>query len=173
LKDGSQADLTHATCSAFVEGNDSQLWALEKSSRTVEEIIHILGDWNESLRSRLCHSHSVATHCFVLPHDLRKSIWEGTGLRTQPVRPQLSSQDHFVTKVKDAVGSWARNDLKLDGYGVLFGIVYGQAQLGPGAYNWYLTPDLESLVFFDPQTGMEYTAITLEKRGFEPSFVIF
>lgn len=59
------------------------------------------------------------------------------------------------------------------GYGLLFGLLYGQAEQGPTAYNWYLSQDLESLVFFDPQTGTEYMPPTLKKRGFRPSFIVF
>ena len=59
------------------------------------------------------------------------------------------------------------------GYAILFGIVYGKADKGPNAYNWYLTPDMEALVFFDAQTGLEYTTATLKRRGFKPSFAVF
>jgi len=164
---------TPSTCSTFVEGHNEQLWALEKGSRTVQEIIRILGDWNEALLTRLSHPHSLETHCVLLPDDMRKSVWEGSGLRTQLVRPQVFDQDQFVIKAKEAVISTFRDQMKSNGYGVLFGIVYGQAKRGPNAYNWYLTSDLEHLVFFDPQNGMEYTTTTLDKRGFKPSFVLF
>lgn len=63
--------------------------------------------------------------------------------------------------------------LLLQGYYVLFGIVFGQAQKGPKAYNWYLSPDMQALVFFDAQTSKEYTTSGLEHFGFEPSFVMF
>ena len=59
------------------------------------------------------------------------------------------------------------------GYAVLFGIIFGKGDKGPNAYNWYLSPDMQSLVFFDAQTGREFTTPALEEAGFTPSFGIF
>lgn len=40
--------------------------------------------------------------------------------------------------------------------------MYGEAQNGPRAYNWYLSQDMGSLVFFDPQSGREYGPAALD-----------
>lgn len=61
----------------------------------------------------------------------------------------------------------------LQDYALLFGMIYGTAEQGPTAYNWYLTQDLEALVFFDAKSGTEYTTAGLEKKGFKPSFATF
>ncbi|KAG8902660.1 hypothetical protein FRC01_009518, partial [Tulasnella sp. 417] len=59
------------------------------------------------------------------------------------------------------------------GYSILFGIIYGEARKGPKAYNWYLSPDMCSLVFFDAQSGKEYGPAALDGFGFEPTFATF
>ncbi|KAG8986038.1 hypothetical protein FRB90_004252, partial [Tulasnella sp. 427] len=81
--------------------------------------------------------------------------------------------DDFVIKAKDAVNTWARDNLQIHGYSVLFGIIFGGAKIGPKAYNWYLSADMRSLVLFDPQTGAEYTPTVLVEFGFEPTFAMF
>lgn len=60
----------------------------------------------------------------------------------------------------------------MQGYSVIFGIVFGEARKGPKAYNWYLSPDMRSLVFFNAQTGKEYTPVALDDFGFEPRFAM-
>lgn len=52
-------------------------------------------------------------------------------------------------------------------------MMFGETRRGTRAYNWYLTPDMYSLVFFDAQTGQEYSPAALEVFGFEPMFVTF
>lgn len=129
-----------------------------------------------------------------LPGTHYRSIWERTNLQLQPVRRHLSDYDLFVIKSKDEVQTWARDTFPAEvgfpmvnqlaptmrstqspqilGFGVLFGIVYGEAKKGPKAYNWYLMTDMCSLVFFDPQTGKEYSAAALNAFGFEPTFAM-
>lgn len=51
---------------------------------------------------------------FVLPFELRKTIWEGTKLQRQTVRKHVFDYDDFVIKAKDAVSSWARDRLRVD-----------------------------------------------------------
>jgi len=173
LDRGSPDDGTWATCSAFIDGKDSQLWDLEKVTRSGEEIISVLGDWNEPLLSRLCQPYSLEAQYLVIPEELRRQIWDRAGLRLQPLRKHIFDHDDFVVKAKEAVTTWARDNFKVDGYSVLFGLVYGQATKGSKAYNWYLTPDMHSLVFFDAQTGKEHTTAALAAKGFQPSFAVF
>lgn len=52
-------------------------------------------------------------------------------------------------------------------------MIYGETRKGPRAYNWYLSPDLFSLVFFDVQSGQEYGPAALDSFGFEPTFALF
>lgn len=86
--------------------------------------------------------------------------------------PYLFDYDLFLIKTKDKVHSWARDlfPVEIRGFGVLFGIVYGEAKKELKAYNWYLTDDMFSLIFFDPVTGREYSAEALNGSGFEPIF---
>ncbi|KAG8906950.1 hypothetical protein FRC01_007859 [Tulasnella sp. 417] len=112
---------------------------------------------------------------FVLSHELRQSIWEKTNLRTQKLHQNMFDYDDLVVKAKEAVRAWARDKFPnaTRGYSVLFGIVYGGAKKGPKAYNWYLTSDMSALVFFDAQTGREYTPAAIDGFGFEPTFMTF
>jgi len=173
LSHSSTSEGTPAVCSSFREGNDARLWELELVSRTADEILNVLGKWDEPLLSRLCLSHDGNAQYFVLPDVLRNSIWENTGLRRQPLRRHIFDYEDFVIQAKGAATTWARDNSKIDGFSLLFGIVYGNARKGPKAYNWYLSRDMHSVVFFDAQTGREYTAPALEEAGFKPSFGIF
>jgi len=39
---------------------------------------------------------------------------------------------------------------------ILFGVMFGRDANGDAhAYNWYLAPNLNAILFFDPQNGME------------------
>lgn len=111
----------------------------------------------------------------MLPHELRQSIWNDTKLPEQPVRQGVFDYNVFVIKSQDAVSSWARDTYpaQVQGASVLFGIIYGEARKGPKAYNWYLSRDMRSLVFFDAQIGEEYSPAALDEFGFEPTFVTF
>lgn len=51
---------------------------------------------------------------FILPSDLRESIWQGTILLRQPIRTHLFDYDNFVIQSKDAVTLWARDRLQAD-----------------------------------------------------------
>lgn len=62
---------------------------------------------------------------------------------------------------------------QVQGVSVLFGIIYGEPKKGPKAYNWYLTADMCSLVFFDAQIGQEYSPAALDGLDFKPTFVTF
>lgn len=57
-------------------------------------------------------SHSI--RYFVLPSELRRSIWAGTKLQSQKIRKHVFDYDDFVIRAKDAVGSWARDRLRVD-----------------------------------------------------------
>lgn len=173
IADGKPDNGTLVVCSPVANDNDHQLWELERVSRTSQEVKNIIRSWKPELLSRLVQPYGDDVEYFVLPHKLRNTIWEGTKLLRQSVRKGTFDYDDFVIKVKDAVNTWARDRLRSDGLSVLFGIIYGEARRGPKAYNWYLSHDLRSLVFFDAQTNREYTAGGLDDFGFEPTFAIF
>ncbi|KAG8941219.1 hypothetical protein FRC04_004671 [Tulasnella sp. 424] len=139
---------TIVACSTKIDGGDHQLWIIELP----------YGDDAEY---------------FVLPSELRRTIWDGTNLQSQKIRRHVFDYDDFVIKAKEAVGSWARGRLRDDEYSVLFGVVYGNARRGPKAYNWYLSNDLHDLVFLDSQTGREFTPAAMNAFGFEPTMAIF
>ncbi|KIO23019.1 carbohydrate-binding module family 13 protein [Tulasnella calospora MUT 4182] len=155
------------------EENEGQVWDLERVSRTTQEIRTILCEWRPHILSRLFQPYPDDAQYFLLPHELRKAIWEREGLHQHGSVQYAFDYDDFVTKAKAAANSWARYRFRVGGYSALFGVVYGEAKKGPRAYNWYLAPDMRSLVFFDAQTGKEYTQTTLEEFEFEPTFATF
>lgn len=159
-------------CSAAAEEFEGQLWDLERASRTTHEIKALVGAWKLDLLTQLFQPHGDNAEYLVLPSKLRETIWSEAKLLDQPICKNTFDYDSFVIKARDAVNTWARDRFRIHGYSVLFGIVFGKARKGPKAYNWYLSPDLKSLVFFDAQTGKEYTPAALDDFGFEPKFAM-
>lgn len=151
---------------------DHQLWGLERVSRTHQEIQALIRSWKSELPGHLVHPFADDVQYLILPNKLRATIYDATRLLHQPVRKGTFDHGDFALKVKDAVKTWARDRFRIDGYSVLFGIIYGNAPKGPNVYNWYLSPDTWSLVFFDPQSGKEYTASALDASGFKPTFAV-
>ncbi|KIO17421.1 hypothetical protein M407DRAFT_32914 [Tulasnella calospora MUT 4182] len=151
-------------CSNASQERDSQLWSLDRVSRTSLEIKEVMGKWKPDLLNRLFQPYGdndefyFESRYIVLPYELRKPIWNETGLLDQAICRNTFDYDDFVIKAKDAMNSWARDNFRTYGYSILFGIIFGEAKKGPKAYNWYLSYDMGSLVFFDPQTGIEYTS---------------
>ncbi|KIO23020.1 carbohydrate-binding module family 13 protein [Tulasnella calospora MUT 4182] len=172
LEGGNTSNGTYANCSSWT-GGDHQLWALERVSRTTQEIKAVLASWKSGLLDRLFQPYGDDADYFVLPYELRKSIWEGTALQRQNVRKHVFDYDNFVIKAKDAVISWGRDRLLVDEFSILFGVVYGNARTGPKAYNWYLSSGMHDLMFFDAQTGQEFTSAAVDAIQFEPTFATF
>ncbi|KAG8992788.1 hypothetical protein FRB90_000899 [Tulasnella sp. 427] len=156
-----------------VDNAGHQLWSVERVSRSSGEIKAALALWKPDILHHLFQPYGDDAQYFVLPYELRKTIWEGTKLQRQAVRKHVFDYDNFVIKSKDAVSTWARDRLRLDNFAVLFGVVYGNAKKGAKAYNWYLSNDMHDLAFFDAQTGREYTPAALNAFGFEPTFATF
>lgn len=164
-----------AICSGATEERDYQIWDLERVSRSCLEIKAIIGQWKPELLHRLLQTYGDDAEYFVLSHELRQAIWEETNLRKQKVHQHMFDYDDFVVKAREAVRAWTRDRYTnaTRGYSVLFGILYGGGNKGPKAYNWYLTSDMAALVFFDAQTGREYTPAAIDGLGFKPSFITF
>ncbi|KAG8902122.1 hypothetical protein FRC00_001563 [Tulasnella sp. 408] len=139
-----------ATCSRWV-GGDHQLWDLERVSGRTAEIKAIIESWKPNLLSRVIQPHADNND------QLRNVIWNDTKLMRQSVRKSSYDYDSFVIRTKDAVNAWARDTMRIE------------ARRGPKAYNWYLSPDMQSLMFFDAQTGKEYTAAGIVRFGVLPN----
>lgn len=172
---GNSENGTKTTCSNAALKMDHQLWILDRVSRSGQEIRSIIERWKPGLLSpRLFLPHGETAEYLGLPAIHCRSLWEKTNLQRQPIQPLFFDYDLFVVKSKDAVHSWAKNTFPAEtrGFSILFGSIYGDAKKGPKAYNWYLTSDMCSLVFFDPQTGKEYSAAALDELGFEPSLAM-
>lgn len=175
LPKGNPTNGTHVTCTEASEDRDHQIWDLERVSRSSVEVKAIIERWKPELLPRILQPYEDAAEYFVLERELRKSIWEKTNLRQQRLHQHMFDYDDFVVKAKEAVRAWARDNFPnvTRGYSVLFGVIYGEANKVPKAYNWYLTPDMSALLFFDAQTSREYTPEALDGFGFEPTFATF
>ncbi|KAG8894892.1 hypothetical protein FRC01_012686, partial [Tulasnella sp. 417] len=102
ISGGNTSNGTNATCSARADNGDHQLWSLERVSRTTREIKAILESWKPDLLNRLLQPYGDEAEYFVLPYELRKTIWDGTRLQRQTVRKHVFDYDDFVIKSKDA-----------------------------------------------------------------------
>jgi len=61
---------------------------------------------------------------------------------------------HFFAKA--AIAKWGNDNIRADDIAIVFGVMFGRNASGAGhAYNWYLTPDLSGIIFFEPQNGNE------------------
>lgn len=175
LAEGNPSENVKVTCSEAATNNDHQIWIVTRVSRTGSEIKAMFESWKPNILPRITQPHAEQTEYFVLPHEFRQQVWRDTKLLCRLVRPGMFDDNDFVIKSKEAVSSWAREQfpVEIQGLSVLFGIMYGETRMGPRAYNWYLTRDMHSLVFFDAQTGEEYGPAALDGFGFEPTCVTF
>ncbi|KAG8894067.1 hypothetical protein FRB99_001532 [Tulasnella sp. 403] len=172
LKDGSLDNGAQAQCINYIGGDDNQLWFLDRRSRTPNEIQYVL-QAKHLLSDLFEPPNDNGTQYLILPSRLREDIYTSSGLDKSIRRPGAFDYENFVIKSKDAVASWVRDNIALDGCGALFGIVYGSLRGGRYSYNWTLTKDCQSVVFFDAYTGDEFTTTTLEQLGFRPRFGTF
>ncbi|KAG8941221.1 hypothetical protein FRC04_004673 [Tulasnella sp. 424] len=159
--------------SVRIPGREEQLWELERVSRTGQEIRKILSDWKPDLASRIFEPYPDDAQYFVLPYELRKSLLDRAGISRQGYIKYAFDYHDLVIKAKDSISSWARGRFAASGYSLLFGVIYGEAERGPKAYNWYLASDMRSLAFLDAQTGKEYTTAALDEFSFQPVFATF
>ncbi|KAG8911653.1 hypothetical protein FRC01_005598 [Tulasnella sp. 417] len=173
MDDQSTEQRRKVSCSSAAQDRNIQLWSLDRVSRTSLEIKRMMGSWKPDLLNRLFQPYGDNDEYWVLPYELRKTLWDETKLLDQAICRNTFDYDDFVIKAKDRMNSWARDTLRTYGYSVLFGIIFGNAQQGTRAYNWYLSHDMRSLMFFDAQTGIEYTSAALDEFGFEPTFAMF
>ncbi|KAG8903840.1 hypothetical protein FRB99_002655 [Tulasnella sp. 403] len=173
LKDGSSDNGAEVQCTDDSgDGDDNRLWLLDRRSRSPDEIRDVL-QTNPILSNMFEQSHEDTTRYIILPTRLREELYLKSGLDKCIRRPGIFDFEHFVIKSKEVVMSWARDNIALDNCGVLFGIVYGSCRSGRYSYNWTLTADCQSVVFFDAYTGNELTTTSLEQLGFKARFATF
>lgn len=103
-------------------------------SRTTVEIKGMMSSWKPDLLDRLFQPYrdstesvgvlarkikmyarltKTRTRYFVLPHELRNTIWNETKLLNQAICRNTFNYDDFVIKAKDAMNSWARDKLRI------------------------------------------------------------
>ncbi|KAG8908016.1 hypothetical protein FRB99_000834 [Tulasnella sp. 403] len=161
-----------AQCASYAKGDDNQLWLLDHRSRTANEIQCIL-QANSLLSGLFERSKDNKTQYLILPSRLREDIYVNSGLDKRIRRPKVFDFEDYVIKSKDAVTSWVRDNITFNRGGALFGIVYGSQGGGQYTYNWTLTKDCQSVMFFDAYSGDELTTASLEQLGFKARFGTF
>ncbi|KAG8902412.1 hypothetical protein FRB99_004515 [Tulasnella sp. 403] len=174
LQNGSSENNVEAQISSFTEGNDNQLWFLDRLSRSADEIRSILrGNPIMSEVSDQTITYYDNVQYLVLPNRLRESAYSISGLEKRMRREGLFDFEDFNIKLRDAITTWGNDHIALDGCRILFGIVHGscEGQLYP--YSWTLTEDCRSVVFFDAYLGKELTAASLGELGFKARFAVF
>ncbi|KAG8916160.1 hypothetical protein FRC01_003323 [Tulasnella sp. 417] len=97
------SDGVKVTCSEATAENDHQIWILTRVSRIGSEIKDILESWKSGIASRTIQPHASETEYIVIPHEVRRSLWDSTKLLRQPVRPGVFDYNDFVIKAKDAL----------------------------------------------------------------------
>jgi hypothetical protein len=156
LDSGNSANGTKVQGWSYVKDDKNQLWDLTRVSRTHDEVQAIV-DANSFTGVEFA-SYRTDELYVVVPDSVRQDIYNGTGLSKTSWRDQIFDCDDFAIVAKAAVAKWANGFLLADGITVLFGVMFGENISGKKhSYNWYLTQDLSSLVFFEPQNGTEVT----------------
>ncbi|KIO23029.1 carbohydrate-binding module family 13 protein [Tulasnella calospora MUT 4182] len=103
------------SCSSATQDRSLQLWSLDRVSRTTLEIKEVMGSWKPDLLnpSRLFQPYGDQDEYWVLPYELRKTLWNETKLLDQAICRNTFDYDDFVIKVKDKMNSWARDTLRI------------------------------------------------------------
>ncbi|KAG8895459.1 hypothetical protein FRB99_000576 [Tulasnella sp. 403] len=169
LKDGSSDNGAETQCASYSEGDDNQLWFLDRRSRSTEEIQHVLRA-NPILSDLFerTNDENDKTQYITLPSRFLEGIYAPrSGLDKRIRRPGAFDYEDYVIKFKEVVTSWRCDCISLDGYRILVGIVHGSLGSERYSYNWALTDDRQSVIFFDPYLGEELTTVSLEKLGFK------
>jgi len=131
-----------------------QGWTLLRVSRSAAEITALIKA-NPYIGPSF-NSDSQDNLYIVPPLSVRNAIYSGTGLSSITWRPEIFDCEDFAFVAKAAVSLWGNSNLRANVCGILFGIMFGRNASGDAhAYNWYLSADLSSIIFFEPQNGNE------------------
>lgn len=140
---------------------EDQTWKYERVSRSADDIAAAMKASHHMPNEAIEYQKTDATYV-NLPPQVRQQIWKSTGLGSGCLvwRNQIFDCDDFAFAAKSAVSRWAAENLKSDGFTILFGITFGERRtkgnLERHAYNWYLDwNDLKTVVFFEPSTGQQ------------------
>jgi len=141
----------------------TQTWAYERVSRSAADISSAMRDNAHMPNKGIEYQGTDATY-LNLPPLVLEQVWRSTGLGSGSLvwRNQIFDCDDFAFAAKSAVSRWAAENLKCDGFTILFGITFGERTLNNKverhAYNWYLNwRNLKDVVFFEPSTGEDST----------------
>ncbi|KAJ7727990.1 hypothetical protein DFH07DRAFT_969990 [Mycena maculata] len=90
----------------------------------------------------------------VLPQERLLKILNNSGVPKKTWRDQIFDCDDFAMVFKAEVGKWGDKTFKADKFAILCGIMFGTKGKEGHAYNWTLdSKDLNTVIFFEPQTG--------------------
>jgi hypothetical protein len=139
----------------------NQEWRLVRVSRTGHEI-NTIAECNRHIGTHFKNYHADRVY-IVLRKSVRDYIYQRTGLNKIHQRPELFDCHDYAFVAKAEFAKWGRDNLRADGFAILFGIMFGTTVNGhKHACNWYLTDDLTAIAFFDPQTGNDTHDITYQ-----------
>jgi len=144
--------------------NANQQWILENRSVGYDHIGRLIT--NTGFTSACRHNlKSLDQPYFVLSTGIMKLIWQRSGLSKGNLvwMKELFDCDDFAFAFKTEVAKWAANNIRAvppgpgtrSGFAVLCGIMTG---INPSnsvghCYNFTLSDDFSSILFFEPQTG--------------------
>ncbi|KAJ7172786.1 hypothetical protein C8R43DRAFT_1230915 [Mycena crocata] len=137
----------------------NQLWNLKSYSVTYDDILAALQDSPYGMDD--FKYFPLNTLYFVVPQPLLTEIWNTTALpgraTNQKLRSQIFSGDDYAIAFKAAVNDWAFYNIKADHFSPLCGVHVGERQKNTvcdyWAYNWTLSDDRKSVLFYE--TKME------------------
>ncbi|KAJ7720545.1 hypothetical protein B0H16DRAFT_1604554 [Mycena metata] len=129
----------------------NQLWNLKSYSATYDDIIAALQDSPYGMDDFKYYPSN--TLYFVVPQPLLIQIWDASALRGRN-RPQIFSGDDHAIAFKAAVNDWAFRNIKANHFSPLCGVHVGERQTDGDdcAYNWTLSEDRKSVLFFETKT---------------------
>ncbi|KAJ7452614.1 hypothetical protein FB451DRAFT_694833 [Mycena latifolia] len=169
LEGGKDEDGTKIECWENEEGTADQRWSLNRVSATHDEIIAALQ--RSPYRLSDFKRYPVDSIYLVVNQPLLKGIWNQSGLRANHCRTQIFDSDDFALGFKAFVAKWGNDNIKADNLTLLCGLIVGQSIVKSEdekhtyhAFNWTLTDDRTTILFFEPQNGQisatsEYTAV--------------
>ncbi|KAJ7892407.1 Moa, A lectin from the mushroom marasmius Oreades in complex with the trisaccharide Galgalglcnac [Mycena leptocephala] len=141
---------------ATPENEMNQLWSFERRSRSAAEIRTALA--NNPYTQADFKSYAVDQIYFILDRAFHTQL-RNANLKDFSWRNQIFDCDDFAWVHKAGVAKWGAENIKADGLSILCGFMAGYSENAGHAYNWTLSDDLWSILFFEPQNG-QFSAVS-------------
>lgn len=133
--------------------NDNQLWTIQPATLSGAQINATLIA-NPSVQQKLpSFFQDPGTKYVTIPSVAIQSVFQALGV--PPSNLLSANLDSPAYALKAAVAKWSNDIVRVDGFPILFGIVFMlDAQGVPHAQNWSIQ-DNTGVIFFDPFTGSQ------------------